>query len=183
MKTHYVIDLETLGTDETAIIASIGVVRVHNLQIEDEAYYPIDLENSVALGRTMDLPTVLWWLRQPVEVRDQLLLDAEPRLVLDRALRRLADFMMLPILAHRKEQALVWGNGAPFDCNILRHAYRQLGMPAPWPYTCDRDLRTLLELYPAAREQSGPFEGIRHHALHDARHEARQLIAALQMHA
>ena len=40
-------------------------------------------------------------------------------------------------------------------------------------------MRTVLDMHKAAKDV-GPFEGIKHHALHDARHEAKQLAKALK---
>lgn len=178
--THYVIDLETLGTRETAVIASIGAIRIRDLQIDGEAYYRVDMAASVAGGRTLDVPTLLWWLGQAEAARAELLDD--DRHPLQIVLQRLADFMRYSASTGPDADAWVWGNGPAFDCAILRSAYRQQGIPEPWPYYRDRDLRTLLDLYPEAIGLTGPFVGTRHHALHDARHEARQLIAALQLH-
>lgn len=67
------------------------------------------------------------------------------------------------------------------DKPILGNAYRIGHNLVPWHHHEERDLRTLLDLYPAAKLRD--FEGIRHHALHDARHEAHQLIQALSVHA
>ena len=77
-------------------------------------------------------------------------------------------------------ERLVWGNGATFDNVILRRAFDDCAIEAPWPFWHDRDLRTILGLYPEAKARE--FEGVKHHALHDARHEARMLIDALRLH-
>ncbi len=40
----------------------------------------------------------------------------------------------------------VWGNGANFDNTILRRSYERQGIPCPWRYYNDRDVRTIVEL-------------------------------------
>ena len=62
----------------------------------------------------------------------------------------------------------------------VRSALDAFDMGHLWHFWNDRDLRTLLALYPEAKLL--PFEGTKHHALDDAMHEAKQLLAALQLH-
>lgn len=179
--THYVVDLETLATSERAAIATIGVVRVEGGRIQGEFYARANLANPVSQGRVIDLPTIAWWLDQSDEARAEIArADSEP---LPLVLERLREFMGYNASSGPDRTILVWGNGAGFDCNILRSAYQHCMLKEPWPFQNDRDLRTILDLYPEAKAIAGEFEGIRHHALHDARHEARRLIAALNLHA
>ncbi|EPT9828680.1 3'-5' exonuclease, partial [Escherichia coli] len=77
----------------------------------------------------------------------------------------------------------VWGNGTSFDNVILRRSYERQGIPCPWRYHNDRDVRTIVELgktiYFDARTVI-PFEGVRHNALDDARHQAKYVSAIWQ---
>ncbi|ENO08979.1 exonuclease family protein [Escherichia coli O157:H43 str. T22] len=69
----------------------------------------------------------------------------------------------------------VWGNGANFDNTILRRSYERQGIPCPWRYYNDRDVRTIVELGKAIdfdARTAIPFEGERHNALDDARYQA-----------
>ncbi|MCY1371912.1 3' exoribonuclease, RNase T-like [compost metagenome] len=63
---------------------------------------------------------------------------------------------------------------------ILRGAFERSWLTAPWMFWNDRDLRTLLAIFPEAKKAVA-FEGVKHHALDDARHEARQLCHALAL--
>src|SRR5690606_38002161 len=144
--------------------------------IADEFYARVSLASALEYGLAMDASTVQWWLRQSDEARNEITgIDGD---ILPTALLNLALFM--GDIDEPNKTALVWGNGRSFDNAILGHAYTAIRRHQPWAYWNDRDLRTLLTLYPAAKEL--PFQGIKHHALHDARHEARQLIAALRLH-
>lgn len=174
--THIVIDLETLGTNPAATIASIGMVAVSALRITQEQYLLVDTRDAQRHGMQSDASTALWWMQQGATAQAELRSErATDRLGLSHALMLVADF----VKAHKGDGLFyVWGNSPSFDCVILRSAFELCHANTPWPYYAERDLRTLLALYPAAKEL--PFEGIKHHALHDARHEARQLVAALK---
>lgn len=176
---HFVLDLETMSTAPNAAIAAIGCVRVQQGQIVDEFYERVNLESSRAMGGEIDTPTLQWWLTQPLEARQEVSGELPGQSIII-ALTNLSDFMHRGGLA--PVEPLVWGNGSSFDNVILGSAYQRAGIPLPWKFWNDRDLRTLLALYPQAKKAIA-FEGIKHHALNDARHEARQLIAALEAHA
>jgi DNA polymerase III epsilon subunit-like protein len=172
--THYVIDLETLGKKAPAPIVAIGCVRIGGHGITGERYWQIDLASAMAHGGVPDASTILWWLQQCDDARREIN-GSTPSLELPLALEQLREFML-----EDPGERLVWGNGATFDNAILRRALDDCSIEAPWPYWADRDLRTILDLYPEAKRRE--FEGVKHHALHDARHEAHQLIAALRLH-
>lgn len=172
--THYVIDLETLGQKAPAPIVAIGCVRIDGLTITGERYWQIDLASAMAHGGVPDASTITWWLQQGDEARREID-GSTPGLDLPRALEQVAEFML-----EQDGERLVWGNGATFDNVILRRAFDDCAIEAPWPFWHDRDLRTILGLYPEAKARE--FEGVKHHALHDARHEARMLIDALRLH-
>jgi len=175
--THYIIDLETMGKGSNAAIAAIGCVEIIGGTISREIYRRVELSNSMAAGGTADADTIQWWLRQSAAARAEVNGTQSAELLFN-VLGELRVFMTGMAHAH---EILVWGNGATFDNVILSNAYAACGMERPWAYWNDRDLRTLLALYPQAKKL--PFEGTKHHALDDARHEAHQLVNALQLHA
>ena len=175
--THYIIDLETMGKGSNAAIAAIGCVEIIDGTISREIYRRVELSNSMAAGGTADADTIQWWLRQSAAARAEVNGTQSAELLFN-VLGELRVFMTGMAHAH---EILVWGNGATLDNVILSNAYAACGMERPWAYWNDRDLRTLLALYPEAKAL--PFEGTKHHALDDARHEAKQLVVALQLHA
>jgi len=174
--THYVIDLETLGKGPRAAIAAIGCVEIIDGALAREFYVRVDLASAMSHGSEVDASTIQWWLKQADEARIEVN-GVLPAQSLWTALGELIVFLggHAPL-----EEILVWGNGATFDNVILSNAYAAVDLGRPWQYWNDRDLRTLLALYPEAKNL--PFEGIKHHALDDARHEAKQLVRALQLH-
>jgi len=175
--THFVIDLETMGNGPRAPIASIGAVCVAKGEIVDQFYIRVSLESSMSWELEPDASTIQWWMQQSEEARREVS-DTKTACPLPLALTALYDWMKPHATP---DEAIVWGNGSSFDNVILRSSHEAVDQPLPWHFRNDRDLRTLLALYPAAKNV-GEFEGIKHHALHDARHEAKQLIKALDMH-
>ncbi|MDG9928501.1 MULTISPECIES: 3'-5' exoribonuclease [unclassified Pseudomonas] len=177
-QTHFILDLETMGNRPTSAIVAIGCVRIENLQITDTFYRHVDLQSSLSAGLTVDAGTINWWLRQSREAQEAIT-SPEPVQVFE-ALLDLCEFMGAVRTGEPNRQALLWGNGSSFDNVIIGSAFDAHNIERPWMFWNDRDLRTLLALYPEA--ETLPFEGIKHHALDDAKHEARQLIMALQLH-
>lgn len=170
--THYVLDLETMGKGPRAAIVAIGCVRIEQGAITDTLYRRVNLESSLQAGLEVDASTVNWWLKQEAAARAEVD-GSQASVLLPIGLTALHNFIA-------EDNALVWGNGSSFDNVIVRSALDAFDMGHLWHFWNDRDLRTLLALYPEVKAL--PFEGIKHHAEHDALHEAKQLLAALQLH-
>ncbi len=65
----------------------------------------------------------------------------------------------------------------------LRRSYERQGIPCPWRYYNDRDVRTIVELGKAIdfdARTAIPFEGERHNALDDARYQAKYVSVIWQ---
>lgn len=169
--THIVIDLETLGTNPHAAIATIAVVVIEELTITQELYMRVDLRGWQQSHRTCDADTALFWMNQEKAARHEV--TTRERLALDAALSQIIDLVGL------YRRPCIWAKSPSFDCVILRTAFEQCSLDTPWKYWHERDIRTLEALFPALKEI--PFEGVQHHALHDAKHEARQVIEGLRL--
>lgn len=176
-----VVDIETLGKEADAVIGSIGVVIVDVTQLQaiDEFYCRVSLEQ----GRSRDDDTLAFWERQRVEspAAWEEIFGNAGRLFLVDALRALSGFLS----RHFSGVAAVelMGNGSEFDNVLLADAYRQWGVEQPWLFRGNQSLRTVVwmgrSLLGIDPKYQLPFEGARHHALHDARHEAAYLIDIL----
>lgn len=176
--THYVLDLETMGKGPRAAIVAIGCVRIEQLAITGNLYRRVSLETSLQAGLQVDASTIEWWLRQDESARAEIHKPGAP--CLESALEDLADFMGVSPYTPTSKTILLWGNGSSFDNVIIGNAFDACDIQRPWMFWNDRDLRTLLALYPEAKAL--PFEGTKHHALDDALHEAKQLLMALNLH-
>ncbi|OTC02530.1 exodeoxyribonuclease VIII [Escherichia coli] len=173
---HLMIDLETMGKNPDAPIISIGAI-FFDPQTGDmgpEFSKTIDLETA---GGVIDRDTIKWWLKQSREAQSAIMTDEIP---LDDALLQLREF----IDENSGEFFIqVWGNGANFDNTILRRSYERQGIPCPWRYYNDRDVRTIVELGKAIdfdARTAIPFEGERHNALDDARYQAKYVSVIWQ---
>ncbi|EFM0032713.1 TPA: exonuclease [Escherichia coli] len=173
---HLMIDLETMGKNPDAPIISIGAI-FFDPQTGDmgpEFSKTIDLDTA---GGVIDRDVIKWWLKQSREAQSAIMTDEIP---LDDALLQLREF----IVENSGEFFVqVWGNGANFDNVILRRSYERQGIPCPWRYCNDRDVRTIVELGKAIdfdARTAIPFEGERHNALDDARYQAKYVSAIWQ---
>ncbi|EPN4415033.1 3'-5' exoribonuclease domain-containing protein [Escherichia coli] len=173
---HLMIDLETMGKNSDAPIISIGAIFFdpQTGEMGPEFSKTIDLETA---GGVIDRDTIKWWLKQSREAQSAILTDEIP---LDDALLQLREF----IDENSGEFFVqVWGNGATFDNVILRRSYERQGIPCPWRYTNDRDVRTMVALglvMDFDARTTIPFEGERHNALNDARYQAKYVSAIWQ---
>ena len=173
---HLMIDLETMGKNPDAPINAIAgkFFDPATGEMGPEFSKTIDLETA---GGVIDRDTIKWWLKQSREAQSAILTDEIP---LDDALLQLREF----IDENSGEFFVqVWGNGATFDNVILRRSYERQGIPCPWRYTNDRDVRTMVALglvmdFDAIT--TIPFECERHNALHDARYQAKYVSAIWQ---
>ncbi|EHT2859901.1 3'-5' exoribonuclease, partial [Escherichia coli] len=173
---HLMIDIETMGKNPNAAIISIGAI-FFDPQTGDmgpEFSKTIDLDTA---GGVIDRDVIKWWLKQSREAQSAIMTDEIP---LDDALLQLREF----IDENSGEFFVqVWGNGANFDNVILRRSYERQGIPCPWHYHNDRDVRTIVELGKAIdfdARTAIPFEGERHNALDDARYQAKYVSAIWQ---
>ncbi|MBA8479834.1 3'-5' exoribonuclease [Escherichia coli] len=173
---HLSVDLETMGTNPDAPINSIGgkFFDPATGEMGPEFSKAIDLETS---GGIIDRKTIKWWVKRSREAQSAIFTD---EISLDVALRLFIEFI-------EKNSGgcfvQVWGNGANFDNVILRRSYERQGIPCPWLYYNDRDVRTIVELGNAIGfdvRMAIPFEGVPHNALDDARHQAKQVSAIWQ---
>ncbi|KAB2896786.1 MAG: 3'-5' exoribonuclease, partial [Burkholderiaceae bacterium] len=175
---HIVLDLETLSTKPHAAVISIGAVALDAVgQCVGEFHTAIDGHGQP--GRDIDPETLAWWAQQSPEAQAASL-HATSCVSATQAMCMFSGWVGT---VADPEKVKMWGNGSSFDCTILSSLYAQcheLGHPQPWRWWNDRDMRTISDDFPEAKNV-GPFEGIKHHALHDARHEAKVLAKAMLM--
>lgn len=165
---HVMIDIETMGTNPNAPIASIGAVFFNPKtgELGEQFYCRVDFENDMLNGAMPDGGTIKWWLRQPSEARAELIRDdATP---IWGAVSDLSDW--LTDNAESLKTLKVWANSPSFDCTILKSAFERIGIDIPWNYWNERDVRTIKEVSLAVTGFSRGIEniGVKHNALDDA---------------
>jgi DNA polymerase III epsilon subunit-like protein len=159
------LDLETMGTSNTAAIVAIGAVEFDPNgepgSFVSKFYVTIDLQSNLDCGMTVDGLTVQWWLGQSDEARSALTFEQN----LASALYSFQEWFGAP-------SRQVWGNGASFDCVILASAYRKFNVPVPWSFYHERCYRTMKEVHNTV-PRIEPV--VKHNALHDAVAQAHHL--------
>src|SRR4051812_35955260 len=59
---HVMLDLETWGTGNDAVIVSVGACKFDREEILDRFHVGVDPTSCQALGLKIDAGTVLWWM-------------------------------------------------------------------------------------------------------------------------
>lgn len=145
------IDIETLDTLPTAQIVEIGLCEipklgkkpldVHEMNSLRKAAIPINPILQFKQGLTKGDSTLKWWMDD--EARSaQLGKYYESHVHLHEGLEQLASII------ERAKPRHVWCKGSSFDFAILRNAYAACGMPLPWEFRNEKDLRTFKDLVP-----------------------------------
>lgn len=167
------IDLETLDTETTAIILSIGacLFDIFTGEIIDEFYYVISIDDQVRMNRTISQSTLLWWMDQGNDATSAVFRRDIERTPLKSALYLLRQFI--------PERAKVWSNGSNFDISMLDNAY--VDCESPWNFWDIRDVRTIVDAVDGFIDRSDiEFEGTPHNALDDAKHQAKYISIMYQ---
>ena len=173
---HIVVDLETLSTQPNALVLSIGAVALTSsgTPVEGGNFYVVLKQDEQGAVRHISQSTVAWWEQQSTEAQQAAYKPTVCTSFVEDALDGFSDWVES---ITDPKQVLVWGNGCSFDNVILASLYDDWHRERPWSFWNDRDMRTVTGLIPALKAL--PFEGIKHHALYDAKHEAAQLSQAI----
>lgn len=166
---HVMIDIETMGTSQSAVITSIGAAKFcfRRQEILGEFYERVEWMNGQE-GRTLDPGTVHWWMSQSEEALAEMRKNGKP---LRKVLEQLKDFI--------PSGAGIWGNGPCFDMSILENAYLQEELGVPWKFWDVRCYRTIRMLVTGLAEEL-PREGTHHNALDDSIHQAKNAMVWAQ---
>lgn len=165
--THVMLDLETFGTGNDAVIIAIGAAKFDPntlTRVDDSFYVTIDPESCTNYGLKMDASTVLWWMSDELRQACKDWLESK-RVDLPTALEAFAMWF-------GNESLPLWGNGATFDNVILRSAYKATGLEAPWKFYHDRCYRTMKNAAPGVEIKR---VGQHHNAVDDAITQAQHL--------
>lgn len=175
MNCRMMIDLETLGNRPGSVIFAIGACRIINGElepVESNFYCLIDPREAQERGLKLDADTVLWWLRQNEQARAELIRAGQE----GAPLAGVVDSFISWHDAGPEPQEVLC-KGASFDFPMLDAAFERVGKRVPWHFGRQGCYRTIARLAgnvpPVAPE-------VPHHALHDARAQAQQLIAILR---
>jgi len=166
--THFMIDIETLGTRSNAVILSIGVALFDMKGTVEAVFHRrIDIQSCLDAGLQVDGDTIEWWFKQE---------DKNIKKLVSMNTKRLKDVLEeLTRLAMGINSWYVWSHGSNFDLVLLENAYKAVGGKAWWKYSNVRDTRTLFD---AANYKYTAKGG--HDALEDAMNQAKAVAEAYQ---
>lgn len=166
MTTCVMIDLETLGTRPDAVILTIGAIKFdpykHDVEPGPGLYYRLDVDEQIALGRTVDDSTIEWWAQQDPKVRDEALGEGSERINVLKLKHELNKFLV--------GAEYIWAQGPAFDIVMLEDLYRSQGWGFPWHFWQIRDSRTLFGVHGDPREKGRDQA---HNALMDCYYQAK----------
>lgn len=179
---HLMIDLESMGTNPDAPIVAIGAVFFNPMtgELRPEFDVTVRLYDAMNTGAVPDGKTIMWWLEQSEAARKAIC--SKDALPLYSALVQLSSFISRH--CDNPKYLKVWGNGASFDNVILRRSYERFGRECPWHFSGDSDVRTMVMLGRKLGfnpKHDMPFDGERHNAIADARHQAKYVSAIWQL--
>lgn len=161
------IDIETLSTENNAVVLSIGACAFNSNKIESSFHHNLNMLEQVAKGRYISPHTCSFWNEQPVDKQKVIMEGAgfNNKAVL---LQFIAYIDLYP-------EAKVWGNGACFDIIILENLLKDYGLRIPWKFTNIMDLRTFRRM--VAKNAKIPRDPAEHHdALKDALAQAKYVM-------
>lgn len=179
---HVMLDLETISTKKNAAIISIGAVLFDpNTGIVGapeggmgDCFYEVIDPASRGIGH-IDASTVMWWMGQSDEAREDFHSKSVVRRELSGALQAFHEWLIRAGLTDsNKRDWRLWANDPDFDVAIFTSAFERLDIPFPLSYGASRSMRTMCEL---AREFNlylgNPEENtLKHNALADAVYQA-----------
>ena len=182
--THYMLDLETLGTQPGCVILSLGCVEFDPMtgEIIRTLYGEINQKSCFEAGLTVDDETLDWWHGQGDTAKALLQRTETGGYDIRHVINSLDILINIEYFATGLP-VFVWANSPSFDCAILRHAHELQGAKTPWKYYHEQDCRTLVQLGRTLGidpKKDLPFEGTAHNALHDAIHQAKYISAIYQ---
>ncbi|PSL06563.1 3'-5' exonuclease [Cecembia rubra] len=166
---NIMVDIETFGTGERALIISIAMVPFHmEYKTLDVPNFRanVSIQSGLDAGLQIDESTLLWWIDQDREVLKCNLVDPRPLKVV------LAE-LSLWYMRHFDQDTLVWGNGPSFDNAILSAAFKSVGSVAPWKHYNERCVRTYLHGWRPILQERVKFLGSKHLPVADAQHQIR----------
>lgn len=164
MTTCVMLDLETLGTRPDCVILTLGAIKFKPYGEQEPGpgiYFRLDIEDQLALGRTVDNSTIDWWAQQDPRVKEEAMGESGDRVSTAKMRYELNKFLV--------GVDYIWAQGPAFDIVILEDLYRSQGWGFPWHFWQIRDSRTLFGVHGDPREKGRDQA---HNALMDCYYQA-----------
>ena len=169
--TDLMVDIETLGTDYSAVITQIGACQFDRLTgvVAETLLVNVSIQDCLNHGLTVNGGALKFWFEQPQQHYTFL---ANP-VPLSKALQQLRE-IAAPADA-------IWAH-ATFDFPILAHACRAIGQGMFTSYIKLHDIRTLVTLAKWVRGTE-PYQRHEkdHNALNDCLYQVKYCVVCFNM--
>lgn len=174
---HVMVDMETLDTGSHPVILKLSAVFFNPVTGDTSREFnrAIDLNSSLEQGLTVSASTLSWWLKTNSNLLGEIV---EEGFTKEGGCKEntsiysvLEDFSMF--LLHGGEGVNMWGKGPSFDLAKLKNVYNKLGLKAPWHFSNEKCVRTIINLKPEVKEIE--FEGTIHDPIDDCKHQIRMV--------
>lgn len=109
------VDIEAIGTNEDGILLSVGLV-VFNFdtnEIKRTYHWKLEIDEQSKKGRTVNLDTLQWWLKQSEEAREEFWGE---RVSVEKFIKEFQDAC--------KNVSFGWAKGVQFDFPMLEHLFK-----------------------------------------------------------
>lgn len=169
---HFMLDLETLDTERTAIVLSIGLVRFDETNILSTQGWNLFTKEQLEAGRTMSLDTIEWWMDYG---------DRYPKKNRVHPTVALTDFRLyFPDEADAKDASYtIWAKPSTFDVPMIEHLMGTYGIKVPWNRKHVRNVYTATHKVPKdVRDKIKAENATAHNAVADCVEQVRLLWAA-----
>ena len=180
------VDLETLGTRQDAIVLEISAVEFnhHTGEIGEVFDAKLDIDDQLLYRRSLNCETLQWWFKQDKDARKSVFYNMA-KVQTSTALYEFRNFVdrcdnKCNSDSDRRVVKL-WGNGSIFDLGILQNMYETClpNMKLPWKFWAVNDVRTIVDLNPDVKRNC-KFDGTPHCAVDDCKHEIKYLVETLK---
>ncbi|PHR58752.1 MAG: ATPase [Robiginitomaculum sp.] len=174
---HIMLDFESMSTEHNAALIQLGAVEFDPVagELGREISINIDLTSSVDAGLHVSPSTILWWLGQSNEAQ-KTITDVKGTSLAQALLEFKMFYQNACANASHDKGSHIWANGPRADLNWLSSACIAVNMKPFWHYSCDKCVRTIVELGRAIGidpKNENQFDGVEHCALDDAKFQAR----------
>ena len=167
----FMVDLETLDNNPTAVIVQIGCVAYERETGEEVATFRwnVDAEDELRNGFTVNGSTIEWWMQQALDGQCSWL---GASIGGKDMLQRFSKF----VREHSTKKSVMWSHST-FDAPILFYHFNKYNMSTPIKYSFWLDLRTLSMLgrgVAAIPKEARPEDA--HDALADCRYQVKWAV-------
>lgn len=143
MTTHAMIDIETLDTEPSSVVLTVGAVKFNPYTLHEpnsRMLWRPTVDAQLAANRTASESTLEWWSKQDAAIRESTFTE-DGRISLEQFFAELNKYLV--------GVDKIWCQGPQFDMVILEDMFKQFEQHRNWAYWQVQDCRTIFNMMPA----------------------------------